>query len=57
MECNYCCFRTSDYVKVLELFESWRENGWNLPNFFIKVTHGPGGFHVFYDARLDNPAR
>lgn len=57
MENRYNCFRTSDYQKVLELIESWRNNGWNLPNMFIQITHGPGGFHVFYDAKLDNKPR
>lgn len=54
---NYHCFRTDDYKKVLEQLEEWRKNGWNLPNFLIKITHGPGGFHMFYDAQLDEIAR
>lgn len=52
----YHCFRTADYRKVLEQLEEWSKNGWNLSQFFIHITHGPGGFHVFYDSQLDKSA-
>lgn len=57
MEEKYSCFKTSDQREVLELLEKWRKNGWHLPHFLIKITHGPGGFHVFYDTKLDEAAK
>ena len=57
MEKRYKHFSTIKEEDVLDLLELWRKNGWNLPNIFISITHGPDGFHVFYDAKLDNPPR
>lgn len=56
MKDNYKCFKTDDKSEIMELLEKWRNNGWNLNFFFIQITHGPGGFHVFYDSRLDESA-
>lgn len=53
MKNNYKCFKTDDESEIIELLKKWRENGWCLRFFFIQITHGPGGFHVFYDSRLD----
>lgn len=53
MNYNFYCFSSSRESEVLELFERWKRNGWDLTKFFIKVTHGPGGFRVFYDGRLN----
>lgn len=53
---RFSYFRTSDENEVIEHLEKWRNNGWNINNFFINITHGPGGFRVFYDIKLDeNP--
>lgn len=57
MEENYKCFKTTDESEVLELLEKWNKNGWNLNNFFIKITKGAKYFYVFYDARLDKSVR
>lgn len=56
MKDNYKCFKTDDKSEIMELLEKWRNNGWNLNFFFKQITHGPGGFHVFYDSRLDESA-
>lgn len=53
MDKHFSCFKTADYFKILELLEIWREKGFDLSKCFIKITHGPGGFHVFYEKRLD----
>lgn len=53
---RFSYFRTSYENEVIEHLEKWRNNGWNINNFFINITHGPGGFRVFYDTKLDeNP--
>lgn len=48
------CKRTSDQDEVCELLSSFSENGWNLSSCYTRVTHGPGGYTVFYDERLEH---
>lgn len=45
-------FRTSDEREVCKLLNEFQENGYRLSNYFINITHGPGGYTVFYDELL-----
>lgn len=50
---RFSYFRTSDEDEVIEHLQKWHNNGWNINKYFINITHGPGGFRVFYDTKLD----
>ena len=53
MDKHFSCFKTDDYFEILELLEIWRKKGFDLSRCFIKITHSPSGFHVFYEKILD----
>lgn len=50
-------FKTSNADEVCELLNGFQKNGWNIKNMYVDITHGPGGYTVFYDERLATDPR
>ena len=46
------CLRESNENKVCEILSKFQKN-WNLNVMFLRVTHGPGGYTIFYDEKLE----
>ena len=46
------CLRESNENKVCEILSKFHNN-WNLNVMFLRVTHGPGGYTIFYDEKLE----